>query len=418
MLADKVYIIGVSPLGASSVSGEALNLVHEAELIFGGQRLLDMFPAVTAQKIRVGGDLNQTTAVIKANIGLKRMVVLASGDPNFYGIARNLQQALGARVLEIFPNVSSMQLAFARIKESWDDAVFASVHSRSLKGLADAVKGHHKVCILTDENNIPSEVARELLSRGIENCKVFVCQDLGSDREQIVETDLIQAAQKSFSSLNVMIIIRPVTEKPAESTQLLGIADERFLLRSQEKSLITKLEIRAVSLAKLGLTENSIVWDIGAGSGAVSIEASLLARGGSVFAVEKNSGDVAVIRENVKRFKRKNIEIIEASAPEGLEGLPDPSAVFIGGSGGKMSQIVEVACARLKTGGRIVANLATLENLQTLCHELEVKGFATETTLVNIARSRPVLDLTRLEALNPVFVVAGWRKNEGAPKSE
>jgi precorrin-6Y C5,15-methyltransferase (decarboxylating) len=173
-----------------------------------------------------------------------------------------------------------------------------------------------------------------------------------------------------------------------------------------------------VSLAKLGLRENSIVWDIGAGSGAVSIEVSFLARGGFVFAIEKNSGDVAVIRENVKRFNRTNVEIIQAVAPDGLEGLPDPSAVFIGGSGGNMSQIVDVACARLKTGGRIVANLVTLENLQTLCKELEVNGFDAEVTLVNIAKSKQVLDLTRLEALNPVFVVAGWRKNEGTPKSE
>jgi precorrin-6Y C5,15-methyltransferase (decarboxylating) len=311
-----------------------------------------------------------------------------------------------------------MQLAFARIKENWDDAVFISVHSRPLKGLAEVVRSNCKVGILTDNVNSPSEIARELLARGIENCKVFVCQDLGSEEEKIVETDLVQAADKSFSDLNVMIIVRLDRELTQESWQLLGIADERFAIRSQQKSLITKLEIRAVSLAKLGLRENSIVWDIGAGSGAVSIEASLLAGKGQVFAIEKNGGDVVVIQENVKRFNRTNIEIIQASAPEGLEGLHDPSAIFIGGSGGRLPAILRLACQKLKAGGRIVVNLATLENLQAACRELEVNGFDAEITLINIARSKAVLELTRLEALNPVFVVAGWRKNEGVPKSE
>jgi precorrin-6B C5,15-methyltransferase / cobalt-precorrin-6B C5,C15-methyltransferase len=413
VLKNKVYIIGVSPEGAASLSSASRQMVDQAEILLGGDRLLEMFPASVAQRVVIQHNLAEISALIKANLGLKQMVVLASGDPNFFGIAGYLACHLDLDALEIIPNVSAVQLAFARIKESWEDAAFASAHSRPIEGIVETVRRNHKICILTDLKSNPAEIARVLLNQGIENCRTYVCQNLGTPQEEIVQTDLQHISERDYSALNIMILIR---DNPAEKEQpvyrLLGNPEEQFQLRSADKSLITKMEIRAVSLAKLALTEESLLWDIGSGSGSVSIEASGLARRGRIWAIEKNPEDVAVIRENILRFARNNIEVIQSTAPNGLEELPDPSAVFIGGSSGHIEEILRLVCRKLKRGGRIVANVATLENLQAVSRGLAENGFDCEITLLNIARSKAILDLTRLEALNPVFIVTGWRKED------
>ena len=410
----KVYIIGVAFGGPTSLLPKIHRLVNEAEMVFGGKRLLDMFPSSSGQKIVIKNNLDKTADLIEVNLGQKRMVVLASGDPGFYGIARYLTGKLGKDAFEIIPNVSAMQLAFARIKESWDDAILASVHSRPIEDIIDMVRSSHKIGIFTDDKHTPGKIAGVLQGRGIDNCRAYVCQDLGSEQENIIATDLYSLKKAEFSPLNVLILIRDAQEAGgnAPTQQLLGIPDEKF--HRLEEGLITKMEVRAVSLARLCLTENSIIWDIGAGSGGVSIEASLLAGKGSVFAIEKNSEAVAVIRENIRRFDRHNIKVIQASAPERLEGLPDPDAVFIGGSGGHMGEILRVACGRLQPGGQIVINAATLETLHAAVESLKANGFTVEVTLVNVAHSKDILNLTRLEALNPVFVIGGGRETERA----
>jgi precorrin-6Y C5,15-methyltransferase (decarboxylating) len=208
-----------------------------------------------------------------------------------------------------------------------------------------------------------------------------------------------------------MILLRDYLPAAQGGRQLFGIGETEF--RQREKgSLITKHEIRAISLAKMGLTCSSVIWDIGAGSWAVSIEASLLAAEGVVYAIEKNSADVAIIRHNIERFQRPNIVLIHGYAPSGLDKLPDPSAVFIGGSGGKLAPVLDCVCRRLAEGGRVVCNLATLENVNLAANRLKANGFTAEITLVNVARSRTIAGLTRFEPLNPVFVIAGSRSVE------
>jgi precorrin-6Y C5,15-methyltransferase (decarboxylating) len=333
------------------------------------------------------------------------MVVLASGDPNFYGIASYLTAKLGKNAVDIIPSVSAMQLAFARIKESWEDAVFVSVHSRPIADIVAAVRSNDKLGIFTDGEHTPAAIARVLLEHGVNGYRAYVCQDLGSEDEKVIKTNLPNLVKMKFSPLNVLILLRG---KPKTSPrQILGIPEASFCRR---EGLITKQEVRAVSLAKMHLTEDSIVWDIGAGSGAVSIEASFIAREGRVFAIEKNQKDIAIIKKNLRKFNVPNVEVVQAFAPDGLNNLPDPTAVFIGGSGGRMEEILNVACRRLKPGGRIVINIVALENLGAAVDALKARGFATDIILVNIARSTGVMELTRFEALNPVFVVAAGKK--------
>ncbi len=399
----KVHIIGVAPEG--SLLPEARRLVDRAEMVFGGRRLLGMFPHHPAEKIAIKNNLAEVAALIKRNLGRKRMVVLASGDPNFYGIASYLTAKLGKNAVDIIPNVSAMQLAFARIKESWEDAVFLSVHSRPIADIVNTVRSNDKLGIFTDGEHTPAAIARVLLEHGVDGYRAYVCQDLGSEDEKVIKTDLSNLVKMKFSPLNIMILLR---EKPrARPKPMLGIPEASFHRRD---GLITKQEVRAVSLAKMCLADDSVLWDIGAGSGAVSIEASFLIRKGRVFAIEKNDKDIAVIRKNLRKFNVPNVEVVQAFAPDGLDRLPDPTAVFIGGSGGRMEKILDLVSRKLKPGGRVVINIVALEHLSAAVNALKARGFVTEVSLINVARSTSVMELTRFEALNPVFVVAAGKK--------
>ena len=411
---DRVLIVGVAAEGISSLSPPICQRINQAEFLFGGKRLLEMFPAFAGEKMTIGNNLTEVAGLIKLNLGQKRIVVLASGDPGFYGITRYLSETLGKGSLEIIPNVSSMQLAFARIGESWGDAALTSVHSRPIEEIVDIVRSNRKVGILTDDRNTPAEIARVLSDYGVGGYRSYVCQDLGTENEKITESDLGSLKnQTGFSSLNIVILIKNADreERDISTRQLLGLADDRFKQPTQGH-LITKLEVRAVSLAKLALTEKSTVWDIGAGSGAVAIEAAFLARKGNVFAIEKNAEAVDAINENVRRFGCDNISVIQAMAPDKLDSLPAPDAVFVGGNGGEMDEILLFCCRRLKPGGRLVVNAATLETLQDALDGLKVNGFASEVTFITAGRSKAILNLTRLEALNPVFVITGWREEK------
>jgi precorrin-6Y C5,15-methyltransferase (decarboxylating) len=375
-------------------------------MVFGGGRLLGMFPALNGEKIVIKNNLAEIAALIKKNLGRKRMVVLASGDPNFFGIARYLKAEMGGNAVDIIPNVSAMQLAFARIKESWEDAVFVSVHSRPIADIVNTVCLNNKVGVFTDTKHTPADIARVLLEHGVDGYQAYVCQELGSKDERVVKTDLRGLCRMKFSPLNVLILLRE--QSKSQPQQIFGLPETSFYRR--QYGLITKQEVRAISLAKMRLAEDSIVWDIGAGSGAVSIEASFIARKGQVFAIEKNEKDIAIIKKNMKKFNVSNVSVIQTFAPNGLDNLQNPTAVFIGGSGGKMKEIIDLVSRRLKPGGRVVINIVALENLGAAVNALKARGFVIDITLVNIARSTNIMELTRFEALNPVFIVTGMKE--------
>lgn len=192
-------------------------------------------------------------------------------------------------------------------------------------------------------------------------------------------------------------------------TWTLGIPDSEFFQRRPERGLLTKAEVRVIALSKLCIRPDSTVWDIGGGAGSVTIEAALLAPKGRVYVIEKNAEDCENIRQNIAKFGTNHVTLVEANAPDGLEAWPDPDAVFVGGTGGRMDQIVALACNRLEPGGKVVVDVATIENLGEADKALKANSFATDITLVSIARSKGIVGLTRFDALNPVFVVTGWR---------
>jgi precorrin-6Y C5,15-methyltransferase (decarboxylating) len=338
----------------------------------------------------------------------KRTVVLGSGDPNFFGVARFLMRNLPKERIEIFPNLTSVQYAFARIKEPWDDAVFVSVHGRGLGRAIDRIITAEKVAILTDKVNTPAVIARELIYRGAEGYDAWLCEDMGMPGEKFTRTDVKGLLELPASELNILILIK-AWEPQLAQYPLIGIVDDEF---ATSKKLITKQEVRAVTLAKLQLQDDLTVWDIGAGSGSVSIEASNLLPNGRIFALEKNGQYVAFLKENLKKFVARNVKLVEAFAPEGLDELPDPDRVFIGGSGGMLEEIIDAVDRRLKADGRVVLNAVTLDTLTKAVELLEGHGYTVEVTCVSIAKTKPLSEYKLFEAQNPVYVIAACKEGE------
>lgn len=403
MSQQKIYLVGAGIEGMEGFGAAAREVIARAELLIGRQRHLDRFPEFTGEKVLLGElpallTLLQTTG--------KRAVVLASGDPNFFGVGRFLLRNLPKERIEIFANVTSMQYAFARIKEPWDDAIFLSVHGRGMASTIDRITAAEKACVLTDRVNSPAAIARELLDRGADGYEAWVCEDLGLPTEKFTRTDVRGLLPLQHSDLNLLILIR-TWEPQLAHYPLIGIEDEQF---ATIKKLITKQEVRAVTLAKLQLQNDLVLWDIGAGSGSVSIEASNLIPGGKLYAVEKNQQCVAYLRDNLKKFCAHNVKLVVADAPEGLEELPDPDRVFIGGAGGNLEEIIAEVIRRLKPGGIIVINAVTLDTLGKSVELLEYHGCQVEVTCINVSRTRPLTEYKLFEAQNPIYIISAWKQ--------
>lgn len=402
---QKIYLVGAGIEGWEGFGGKALEVINKADLLIGHQRLLDIFPDFKGEK-RTFGDLSIMLDSLKT---LEKMVVvLSSGDPNFFGIARFMLRNLPKERIEIFPNVTSVQYAFAQIKEPWDDAIFVSVHGRGLKSAIDKIIAADKVAVLTDDVNTPSALAKELIKRGVEGYEVYLCEDLGLPTEKITRTDVKGLVGMPASPLNILIMIK-AWEPTLENFPILGISDEEY---HTAKKLITKQEIRAVTLAKLKLQNDLVMWDIGAGSGSVSIETGNLIPNGKVFALEKNPQYLSFLRENLKKFAAKNVILVEAYAPEGLDDLPDPDRVFIGGSGGMLEDIIEAVDRRLKPEGVIVLNAVTLDTLTKSVEFLEDHGYTVEVVCINVAKTRGLTEYKMFEAHNPVYIISAWKGEE------
>ncbi|KIL38651.1 cobalamin biosynthesis protein CbiE [Gordoniibacillus kamchatkensis] len=393
----RIAIIGIGDDGADSLLPRYVERIERSQRLVGGERQLAFFPRYEGEKVVIKSGLAELADMLAGSD--KDTVVLASGDPLFYGIGGYLAKKCGA---EVYPYVSSVQLAFAHMGESWQDAAVYSLHGRSIAGLAQKIDGQGKIALLTDERNSPQRIAEYLLHFGMSEYRAFVAEHLGGDKERCrwFELEELAAGGVECSPLNVVVLRR--TGPSPQWT--LGIEDEAFAQRKPDKGLITKREVRILSIAALGLKPDSVVWDIGTCTGSVAIEAARLCRDGAVYAIEKNEDDLANCLENMRKF-RTDFTAVHGKAPNGLEQFPDPDAVFIGGSGGEMQELLRVCCTRLKPGGRIVLNAVTIENLFEAQQAFLAQGYRVDISMIQAARSKPILNMTRLEAMNPVYIV-------------
>ncbi|MEX0818344.1 MAG: precorrin-6y C5,15-methyltransferase (decarboxylating) subunit CbiE [Pirellulaceae bacterium] len=406
---QKVYVIGIGDDGLESLTGAARQLVDQAEVLLGPERLLASVTNPTAERVDVGPDFDELLAQLE-RCAEKRTVLLAHGDPFFYGTARYLCDHLGKERFEVVPHVSSMQLAFARVKESWDEAYLTNLANQSLERVVERIRTAEKVGIFTTEQTPPSAVAKAMLDRQIDYFHAYVCENLGSPDERVTQCDLQELAEQAFSPLNVLVLIRnpDVPDRPSQmiGLRLFGNRDEVFLQSRPQRGLLTPAEVRVMALAEMDIGPASVVWDIGAGSGSVAIEAAQIARNGSVFAIEMEAENYRLISENARRFGVSNLTAILGQAPEAWADLPDPDSVFVGGTGRAVATIAKEAFARLRKGGRVVVNVGSIENVSSVHEALRQSAGEANVWMFNIARATQQLVRLRFESLNPTFLIS------------
>ena len=418
---EKCRVIGVLDDGIASLSHNALVHLQQAQLVIGGARTLALFAphiAPTAQQRDLSGALPQVAEWIRAAQALQqRVVVLATGDPLCHGIAAYLASRLCIDALEVLPNVSTLQLACARLGLPWQSMKFSSVHSRDtgewmegsepshgLYALLRDIRQNDRLAVLTSPDNTPDRIARMLVTEGLaDDFDIAVAERLCQSEERIVSgIGVAAAAQARFADPNVVLLWRTTGVKPPV---LLGLPDASYQQRFPDKGLITKNEVRAVSLARMQLRADSVVWDVGAGSGAVGFEAARLCSQGHVYAIEKNVDDSAIVRSNRRALGISNHTLVHGKAPDGLQHWPDPDAVFIGGSGGELAVLIDLIMQRMKPQGWLVMNFVTLENLAVAVDTVKTLGFAWDVLQLQASRSKPILHMNRMAAENPVWLV-------------
>ena len=408
--AERIHIIGIGENGLDGLTAAARELILATDLLVGEQHDLAQVPPTHAERVVVGTSLDEAIRQIDATAGRKKVVVLASGDPLFYGVARYLCDRLGKQRFEVVPHVSSMQLAFARVKESWEEAFLTNLANHDLTSVIEQIRGAEKVGLFTTESCPPSEVARVLLNLHIDYFTAYVCENLGSPDERVTQGELSEIALQDFSPLNVIILVRKphVPDRPSQwiGRRLFGNRDEAFSQSKPKRGLLTPAEIRAMVLAELDLGPASIVWDVGAGSGAVAVEAAQIAAQGSVYAIEQDVEDYQLIIENANRFGVKNLVPVLGRAPEAWHDLPQPDAVFVGGSGRGISRLVEAAYQRLPVGGRLVATMGSIDNVAETHQSLHSHLSDVRVWMIHLARGNYQLERVRFESLNPTFLLS------------
>jgi precorrin-6Y C5,15-methyltransferase (decarboxylating) len=408
---EKVHIVGIGDDGVEGMTAQARRLVEAADVLVGPESCATLVPAAIRGRLVSAANLEELVERIEA-AGSKRVVVLASGDPLFYGTARYVCSKLGKDRFEVVPHVSSMQLAFARVKESWEDAFLANLSGQSIERVVDRVRSSETAGLFTSDQWPAPAVARALLDEGIDYFQAYVCENLGSPDERVTQGSLADIAKDSFATPNVMILVRKarVADKPGQvGTRMFGNPDECFLQSRPKRGLLTPAEVRSLALAELQLRPASEVWDVGAGSGSVGLEAARIAREGRVHAIEMDPDDHALIRENAARFGVTNLNPVLGRAPEAWASLPDPDAIYVGGSGRDVAMLVEQAWSRLKPGGRLVTACNSIENLAAMHTLLRSRSGDAAYWMVNIARGIEQLDRIRFEAINPIFLIAATK---------
>ena len=408
----KVTIIGAGPGNPDLLSRAALDAIDIADVVIGAHRALagiDVPPDVVRCELVKTADI---VAALTDAASWQRAVVVMTGDVGLFSGARRLVEALSgdAQVdVRVVPGISSASYLAARLARPWQDWRFASAHGVACDIVAEAERAG-ELFLVTSGGEDPSRLSGELVHAGFGDARVTVAERLSYPDERITCATASEIAGQTFDDLNVMLIEfaggAASSRWPYASS---GIPDELFIRGDVP---MTKLEVRAVALAKLRLTATDTVWDVGAGTGSVSIEAALVARAGSVWAVERNAAGVRLIRENADAFGCGNVHAVPGVAPEALAKLPVPDAVFVGGSAGELPSIVEAALEK-NSQVRLCVPCVTVETLTEACALLSgsrFKGF--EACQVSAARAEAVGSHHLMKAQNPVFLVSahgtGW----------
>ena len=396
---SRITVIG---LDGDPLSAKAEGLLEEAALVAGGSRHLELLGVEGKRAVVLKGDLSEALGQIEETEG--PVVVLASGDPSFFGIVRLLARRFGRENLRVLPGVSSVALAFARAGLTWDDAVTVSAHGRDPRRAVNVCRSHPKVAVLSSPEFGPADLARQLEGWG----RTFlVAERLGEPDERVFRGAVTEIASMAWRDPNVVLVLDEERALGGKGWISSGLkSPDRWALPEasfeHRPGMITKSETRALVLARLGPGPGDLVWDVGAGSGSIAIECARL--GAAAIAVERDPESCTRIRENATRHDA-HVRVVEGEAPDALRDLPEPDAVFVGGSGSGFEEIVKLCAVRARRS--VVLSLITLEKIMPAGEILHVCGLEVETTLLQASRVKGIGTLHRLAAETPIFVVWG-----------
>ena len=413
----QIYLIGIGMGNPDTLTVRAQRIIGQSDCLIGAKRILESVENDRAVRISSIKNEEIVSAILQQPQD-SIISVLLSGDVGFYSAAKKLcgciRQSVAGAKLELICGISSLQYFCAKIETSWDDLKVISVHGRE-NNVPAAVQKFGKVFVLTGSNQTAGDVCKALCRYGLSDALVWVGEELSYPQEKISHGTAEELSGQIFSSLAVMVIEGkkvPQTDYPA-----IGLADEMFLRNTEGKTVpMTKQEIRAVALSRLQITEDACVYDVGAGTGSVSIEAALTARGGSVYAIEKNPQAVEQLHKNRELFGAQNMQIVSGSAPQALLPLPAPDFVFVGGSSGNLSDILQL-CFSKNPKVRVVVTAVTLETVgEMLCCAKELgqtfPNLCFEVTQVSCARSRQAGNYHLMNGMNPVWIGCLFQKED------
>ncbi|HEY2705425.1 MAG TPA: precorrin-6y C5,15-methyltransferase (decarboxylating) subunit CbiE [Candidatus Dormibacteraeota bacterium] len=408
MSTQPVVVVGVPVAGIVALDERGRELVAAATLLCGGRRHLDEVPAHGEERVEIG-DVGACVGRLRQRRPEELAVVLATGDPLLFGIGATLVRELGAAEVTIIPAVSAVQEVFARARLPWHGCRLLSAHGRDpATALAGALAGG-PAAIHCDGVNSPQRLAATLLEAGMEDCRAVVGERLGGPVERVVDTTLSAVAAGSWDGNSVLLLDRAGPATAAAPAVEFGRPEGRF---AHSGGMITRAEVRAVVLARLRPAGAAVIWDVGAGSGSIGIEAAGLAPGARVWAVERDPDQLVHLRANAADLAPGRVEVVEGAAPEALSGLPVPDRVVVGGHGGRLGEILGTVRARIRPGGRVVGSFATLDAV--LVARAALGDWSPEVSQLSVARGVAAGRGLRLRAEDPVFVVSATRPSHPA----
>lgn len=395
-------VIGIGPGKPEWLPPAISNVVNQCDMLIGGARALELFPQFPGQQYCLSGDLKAGLAFIKNALSEGKLVgVLVSGDPGFFSLLQTLKREFPEEKMEVYPGISSLQFAFAKAGLAWQEADFVSVHGRNLATLPRTIA--RPTAALTGGANTPQMVAQYYLELGY-NPRISIGNALTYPDEVWSTMDAKELVHDKTPYLNAIVLLYPTDEcKPQQETRYrIGISDQEFLRGNVP---MTKAEIRVQVLAAAQISRDDRVLDIGAGTGSISIEAAGLASDGIVYAIEHNSEAQELILANQKKFAISNLRLIPGSAPEVFGELSQVDVCIVGGSNGRMPEILKRL--PLVDGGRIVITAVTLETLtQGLTLLKDLNYLDIDIVSIQAVRWKPVSALHMAQALNPVFILS------------
>lgn len=393
----KVYLVGMGPGGPGGLTLEAQAAIVASPVLVGAPRLLAPYREKLCFPYIAAGDIYACIRDQKEG----PVAVLLSGDVGFYSGAKSLWPLLEGDEVETIPGVSSLVYFCAKLKTPWQDACLVSAHGRNHNAVGE-IQSHEKTFVLTGGKTRAEDICQQLTVRGMGDVSVSVGENLSYPEERIVTGRAEDLQRELFADLSVLLAVQ---EHPVRRTCTApGLPDSAFL---RGEAPMTKEEVRTVSLSKLRLQPNHVLWDVGAGTGSVSVEGALAVPAGQVFAIERKPEALALLEENRASFGLPHLMTVAGTAPAALHGLPAPDRVFLGGTAGNLREILDVVFAQNPLA-RVVVNAVTLE---TLAESVAVFGDLcladVDVVQVAVTRTREVGRYHMMDAQNPVWIISG-----------